>query len=174
MYEDAVAHGRKAVTHAGGSPLYLANLGYAHAMAENREEALKIARQWEKDWNQTSASPYYIAASYVGLSDPEEVFKWLEKAFSERDSFLTLVKEDPIFDSGSCLAEDREMIHKARHDNEKQVCETCKDFRRQNPRSRPLFRHRFDSAPGGSTERSEPQYREPAVPGLAGTHAAGL
>ena len=26
----------------------------------------------------------------------------------------------------------------------------------------------------GSTERSEPQYREPAVPGLAGTHAAGL
>ena len=23
------------------------------------------------------------------------------------------------------------MIHKARHDNEKQVCETCKDFRRQ-------------------------------------------
>ena len=99
MYEDAVAHGRKAVTHAGGSPLYLANLGYAHAMAENREEALKIARQWEKDWNQTSASPYYIAASYVGLSDPEEVFKWLEKAFSERDSFLTLVKEDPIFDS---------------------------------------------------------------------------
>ena len=99
MYEDAVAHGRKAVTHAGGSPLYLANLGYAHAMAENREEALKIARQWEKDWNQTSASPYYIAASYVGLSDLEEVFKWLEKAFSERNSFLTLVKEDPIFDS---------------------------------------------------------------------------
>ena len=30
------------------------------------------------------------------------------------------------------------------------------------------------TAPGGSTERSEPQYREPAVPGLAGTHAAGL
>ena len=55
------------------------------------------------------------------------------------------------------------MIHKARHDNEKQVCETCKDFRRQNPRSRPLFRHRFDSAPGGSTERSEPQYRGLAV-----------
>ena len=46
------------------------------------------------------------------------------------------------------------MIHKARHDNEKQVCETCKDF----------FVHYFlfDSAPGGSTERSEPQYREPA------------
>ena len=90
------------------------------------------------------------------------------------DAFRTKCLRELKKIKGSCLAEDREMIHKARHDNEKQVCETCKDFRRQNPRSRPLFRHRFDSAPGGSTERSEPQYREPAVPGLAGTHAAGL
>ena len=99
MYGDAVAHGQEAVTHAGESPLYMANLGYAQAMAGNHEEALKIARQLEGDWNQTYASLYYIAAIYVGLSDHEGAFTCLERAFLERDSFLTLVNEDPIFDA---------------------------------------------------------------------------
>ncbi len=31
----------------------------------------------------------------VSMAAPE---RWLERAYSERDSFLTLVKEDPIFD----------------------------------------------------------------------------
>ena len=98
MYEEALAHGQKAVTYAKGSPLYLANLGHAHARAGNREEALKIARQLDEESDQTYASPYYIAAIYIGLLDNEEALRWLERAYSERDAFLTLVKEDPIFE----------------------------------------------------------------------------
>ena len=67
-------------------------------MAGNRKEALEIARQLDEESNQTYASPYYIAAIYTGLLDNDEAFGWLERAYSERDSFLTLLKEDPIFE----------------------------------------------------------------------------
>ena len=53
MYEEALAHGQKAVTYGEGSPVYLANLGHAHAMAGNRKEALEIARQLDEESNQT-------------------------------------------------------------------------------------------------------------------------
>jgi len=49
MYEEALAHGQKAVTYARESPLSPANLGHAHARAGNREEALKIARQFDEE-----------------------------------------------------------------------------------------------------------------------------
>ncbi len=98
MYEKALAHGQKAVTYGGGSSLYLANLGHAHARAGDREEALKIARQLDEESDQTYASPYYIAAIYTALLENDEALRWLERAYSERDGFLPLVKEDPIFE----------------------------------------------------------------------------
>ena len=44
----------------------------------------------------------------------------------------------------------------------------------KNPRDRALRRGRSHGAAGGGAEWAEPQHREPALPGRAGAHAAGL
>ena len=42
-------------------------------------------------------SPYTVAAIYTGLGDKDDAFKWLEKAFEERDVWLMNLKVDPVF-----------------------------------------------------------------------------
>lgn len=42
-------------------------------------------------------SPYTVAAIYTGLGDKGQAFKWLERAFEERDVWLMNLKVDPVF-----------------------------------------------------------------------------
>ena len=72
---------------------------------------------------------------------------------SARSSVPTRV---PFFFLGSCLAEDREMIHKARHDNEKPRMRNVQGFppRKAIREVVHYFAIDLSSAPGGSTERN--------------------
>jgi hypothetical protein len=42
-------------------------------------------------------SSYTVAAIYAGLADKDQAFKWLEKAYEERDVWLMNLKVDPVF-----------------------------------------------------------------------------
>jgi len=46
---------------------------------------------------QRYVSPYTVAAIYAGLNDKDQSFKWLERAFEERDVWLMNLKVDPVF-----------------------------------------------------------------------------
>ncbi len=41
--------------------------------------------------------PALVAGIYAGLNDRDQSFKWLEKAFEERDIWLMNLKVDPVF-----------------------------------------------------------------------------
>jgi len=43
-------------------------------------------------------SPYFMALIYVGLGDDHQAVAWLEKASVERQSYLILMKAEPVFD----------------------------------------------------------------------------
>jgi len=43
-------------------------------------------------------SPYFIASDYALLGDKERVFEWLEKAYSDRSSWLVELRVDPAWD----------------------------------------------------------------------------
>ncbi len=43
-------------------------------------------------------SPAFVAASYARLGEKEKAFEWLEKAYAERDSYLTYLKINGDFD----------------------------------------------------------------------------
>ena len=47
--------------------------------------------------NRRYVSSYTVAAIYTGLGDKDQAFKWLEKAFEERDVWLMNLKVDPVF-----------------------------------------------------------------------------
>ena len=47
--------------------------------------------------NDEKISSYLFALIYLGLGKNNEVFKYLEKAYEERDTLMTYIKVDPEF-----------------------------------------------------------------------------
>jgi tetratricopeptide (TPR) repeat protein len=80
-----------------GSPLMLALLGHAYAVAGKRTEAQQVLNDLQQLQEQRYVSPYTVAAIYAGLNDQDEAFKWLDKAVEVRDIWLMNMKVDPVF-----------------------------------------------------------------------------
>jgi TolB-like protein/DNA-binding winged helix-turn-helix (wHTH) protein len=55
--------------------------------------------QWDKQGIKTrTGNPYYVAIDYAELGGTNEAFSWLEQAYEQRISELTLLKVDPRLD----------------------------------------------------------------------------
>jgi TolB-like protein/Tfp pilus assembly protein PilF len=96
MYQKAIAEFQKGV-QLSGSPLMLALLGHAYAAAGRTAEAQQVLTELRDLQDRRYVSPYTVAAIYTGLGDKDQAFKWLEKAFEERDVWLMNLKVDPVF-----------------------------------------------------------------------------
>jgi len=102
MYPQAIEEFQKGVK-ISGSPLMLALLGHAYAASGKRAEAQKVLSDLHdlsesaNGPSQRYVSPYTVAAIYAGLNDRDQSFKWLERAFEERDVWLMNLKVDPVF-----------------------------------------------------------------------------
>jgi DNA-binding winged helix-turn-helix (wHTH) protein/TolB-like protein/Tfp pilus assembly protein PilF len=97
MYTEAISEFEKGVK-LSGSPLMVALLGHAYAASGNRGEARRVLAELEQQ-KQKYVSPYTVAAIYAGLGEKDQAFKWLEKAYSERDIWLMNLRVDPVFKS---------------------------------------------------------------------------
>lgn len=62
-----------------------------------KTEAQKVLRELDELQNRRYVSPYTLAAIYAGLREKDQAFKWLEKAYEERDIWLMNLKVDPVF-----------------------------------------------------------------------------
>lgn len=98
MYTDAIREFQKARVE-GGCPCELAALGYTHAVAGNRDEALGILHQMKVLSQQSYPFACLTAEVYAGLGDKDRAFEWLNRAYKERDGQLTSLELDPFFDS---------------------------------------------------------------------------
>jgi DNA-binding winged helix-turn-helix (wHTH) protein/TolB-like protein/Tfp pilus assembly protein PilF len=96
MYPDAIAEFQTGVK-LSGSPLMLALLGHAYAVAGKRAEARQVLDDLQQLQEQRYVSPYTVAAIYAGLGDQEKAFEWLDKAVEGRDIWLMNLKVDPVF-----------------------------------------------------------------------------
>lgn len=97
MYKEAIAEFQQAAK-LSGSPLMMSLLAHAYAASGNRTEAerLLLALGQQK---QRYVSPYTVATIYAGLGQKDQAFKWLDKAFEERDIWLMNLRVDPLFKS---------------------------------------------------------------------------
>lgn len=96
MHAEAIAEFQTGVK-LSGSPLMLALLGHAYAVAGKKAEAQQVLNDLQELREQRYVSPYTLAAIYAGLGDYEQVFKWLETAVETRDIWLMNLKVDPVF-----------------------------------------------------------------------------
>jgi serine/threonine-protein kinase len=98
-YEEAVTELNGAIALAGRRPVYVANLGYLHAVSGKRDQANRMLGELIERTQTEYVSPCDIASVYAGLGDKAKAFAWLEKAFQERDGSMVGLKADPYWDS---------------------------------------------------------------------------
>jgi DNA-binding winged helix-turn-helix (wHTH) protein/TolB-like protein/Tfp pilus assembly protein PilF len=96
MNEKAIAEFQRGL-QLSGSPLILAHLGHAQAMAGNTAEARRILDELREMQDRRYVSASTVAAIHAALGEKDEAFKYLEKAYEERDVWLMNLKVDPVF-----------------------------------------------------------------------------
>jgi len=87
-----------AADRSGGSPLYLAQVGVAHALAGRKTEALQTIAQLQEISKDRYVSPYGVARVYAALNDKEQTFKWLQNAYDDGAVWMAYLAVDPAFD----------------------------------------------------------------------------
>jgi serine/threonine protein kinase/tetratricopeptide (TPR) repeat protein len=106
QYERAFAAFDRAIALGGRSANHVGVLGYAFGLAGNRDRATTLLQELLMRAAERYVPPMWIALVYLGLSDLENLFVWLDKAYEERDGSLILiaaavefdpVREDPRF-----------------------------------------------------------------------------
>jgi len=96
MYREAIEDFEKGVK-VSGSPLMLALLGHAYAASGQKSQAQRVLTELNDLQGRRYVSSYTVAAIHAALGDKEQSFKWLEKAYDERDVWLVNLKVDPVF-----------------------------------------------------------------------------
>ncbi len=97
LFKEAFAEFEKGRVHKG-NPLPIAGLGYAHALAGNRSDTMKVLAELDEFSKRAYVPSYRVAAIHLALGEREQAFAWLEKAFEERTHWLVCLKVDPMFD----------------------------------------------------------------------------
>jgi len=99
MFEDAIAGFRRGIRLGGKHSLALAGLAYACAMVGKRGQAQRILKNLTTLSEGERISPYVIATIHSGLGQKDAAFDWLEKAASNRDDLMVLLRVDHRLDS---------------------------------------------------------------------------
>jgi serine/threonine protein kinase/tetratricopeptide (TPR) repeat protein len=98
IYGKAIAESQRAATDSGNDPLRSAGLGRAYALAGRIAKARKVLRDLQAASKRHYVPPYFPATVYAALGEKDEAFSWLEKAYGERDPYLTWLKVDDSVD----------------------------------------------------------------------------
>ena len=75
-----------------------AHLAYAYATVGQRSSAERIVRDLIESGRLRDLPPFHIAMAYAGLGEVDEAFRWLERGFEQRGSFMDGVKVTPAFE----------------------------------------------------------------------------
>jgi TolB-like protein/Tfp pilus assembly protein PilF len=97
--DEAISELHKAVGLSGRSTLARELLGYVYAVAGKTDAARAVLDELIELSNDRHVSAYRMAAIYGALNRPDDAFAWLERAYQQRDPWLTWLKLNPVLDS---------------------------------------------------------------------------
>ncbi len=98
MNAEALAEIQQSRALSGGNAEEIGYLGYAYAVTGKRAAALKVLDELQEQSQHRYVSPYLIALIHTGLSNKDQAFIWLEKAYEDRSVNLMYLKVEPILD----------------------------------------------------------------------------
>ena len=99
LYEEAIAEFSEARTISRDSPHELSGLAHAYAVSGRRGRAEEILAELSELSKRRYVPPFFMAIVYSGLKDKDQAFRWLEKAYEEREGNLVYLNVEPRFDA---------------------------------------------------------------------------
>jgi DNA-binding winged helix-turn-helix (wHTH) protein/Tfp pilus assembly protein PilF len=96
---DAIVEFRNARTCSGEQPAVLAALAHVYACAGDSSEAAGMLGELENLSQRRYVSPYWLGLVYAGLGDRARALELLDRAYAERDVWLTWIGVEPRFDA---------------------------------------------------------------------------
>jgi len=103
LYEEALAAYGSAADTLGDLPEFVTCVGRVHALAGRTEKALQAIDKLKSLSASEAVQPALIAMVFAALNQKNDALQWLERAYSERDPDLCLLRVDPRLD---CLRSD--------------------------------------------------------------------
>jgi serine/threonine protein kinase/Tfp pilus assembly protein PilF len=97
-YEQAVAGYQGLAAISQNDPLRLTGLGCAYALGGKRTEARRVLTQLELASKSNYVAPFFLSLVHASLGDKGPAFAMLEKAYTQRDSYLVRLKVEPTLD----------------------------------------------------------------------------
>jgi len=97
-HEEGIEEARVAARLSHDSPLALATLGHACAVAGREREAGELLERLTRMTQLGYVPPYYLATVCVGLGRADDAIAFLEKAVECRDGWVTWLGVEPRFD----------------------------------------------------------------------------
>jgi TolB-like protein len=88
LYDKAIDELRAVAALPTSTPEDIAYLGYGYARGGRANEARKILAELGARAEQRYVPPVFFSLIYAGLGEIDEAFKWIEKAYEERDFYL--------------------------------------------------------------------------------------
>jgi serine/threonine-protein kinase len=98
MYPEAIASVEKAMSLAGRKPHLVALLGRAYALSGRKDEAETLLKELHERASSEYVLPTYFAEVYASLGNTDEAFRWLEKAYQERNWGMVWLRISPKWD----------------------------------------------------------------------------
>ena len=80
-------------------PIITSETGYVYAKWGKREQAVETLRRLNEQSKQIYVDPYFFAVVYLGLSDKDQAFAWLERAYKEKSPFIPAIFKEPKWDN---------------------------------------------------------------------------
>ena len=98
-FDEAAAAFHRALQLSPQSPMVQAALGRTYALSGKKADALRILGELHKLAEKRYVSPFELAALHFALTQTDEGFHWLNKAFQDRCFELICLRVDPRWES---------------------------------------------------------------------------
>jgi DNA-binding winged helix-turn-helix (wHTH) protein/Tfp pilus assembly protein PilF len=112
LTEEAIVELRNARTCSGDQPAVLAALAHVYAESGQSCEAAAALRELEELAQRRYVSCYWLSLVHAGLGDEQRALEFLDRAYQERDAWLTWLKVEPRFDALRHRSHFQELLRK--------------------------------------------------------------
>jgi tetratricopeptide (TPR) repeat protein len=92
IWSQAIVEYQKAVDLSQNNPAAVAALGSAYGYSGNQAGARKVVTSLQEASNRHYVSAFDMATVFAGIGDQDGAFRWLDKAYSERESQMAFLK----------------------------------------------------------------------------------
>jgi TolB-like protein/DNA-binding winged helix-turn-helix (wHTH) protein/Flp pilus assembly protein TadD len=97
-YAEALATCEGMLARWGRDAMMLWDLGYALALSGQVDQARQVRAELQERAQQVYVKPLAFAWISISLDEKDQAFSWLERAYVDRDPYLTLLSADPVYD----------------------------------------------------------------------------